>query len=78
MIVVPVILDVYGAGKLHRTLCTVHIINDGTGTDSRGNYIVRALSKSMKVMREGKVENWPRKNRHVIDLVAEALKQVTK
>ncbi len=78
MIVVPVILDVRGGAKEYRTLCTVCIINDGTGTTARGNYRIEVLSKSMKLMRKGRIENWPRSSKHVVDLVAEALKQVAK
>jgi len=76
VIVVPVVLDVQGKGKLHRNLCSVCIINDGTGTATRGNYDVKVMSKDMKLMREGRVENWPRKAKHVIDLVAECLKEI--
>ena len=78
MIVVPIIMDVQGKGREHYTLATLTITNDGTGTDTRRNYSVKALSKDMRVMREGRIENWPSKNRHVIDLVAAALDAVRK
>lgn len=75
MIVAPIILHSARTGK-YRTLATVEIANDGTGSQARGNYNVRVRGKNLRVMREGRLENWPRKQKHVTDLVAAALQEV--
>ena len=42
-------------------LCEVHIVNDGAGTGSRGNYTVRLYSRGGKrLFGSARVENWPR------------------
>ena len=60
MIEVNVVLNVYGLGDRHE-IARLTIVNDGSGTQSRGNYIVRAYRKNTNyIIREGYVENWPR------------------
>ena len=50
------------------------ICNDGTGTNSRGNYDVKLLRKgSHNVVREGRVENYPRKALNPWRLLCRAL-----
>lgn len=42
-------------------LCRVVIINDGTGTGSRGNYTVGLYARNNgRLIRQARVENWPR------------------
>lgn len=43
------------------TLVTIEIYNDGTGTAARGNYDFTIRGKRGQVLKEGRVENWPRK-----------------
>jgi len=78
MIRVTMDLDALGMGLRVSRLCDVEIINDGTGTLKRGNYRVVVKSKAGRVMREGRVENWPRKAKHPVDLLAAALESVRK
>lgn len=53
----------------------IEIINDGTGTLSRGNYVVKLYRKnSTKVWKEGRVENFPRKRLNSYDLLLRGLK----
>lgn len=74
MIRIPLILDVHGLGKVQRPLGEIRIINDGTGTVRRGNYIVRQLDRTGKrVVREGRVENWSRSAKSPVQLLAAAL-----
>jgi hypothetical protein len=83
MIVVDVKLDVYGEGVLIRPLARVLISNDATGSATRGNYNVRVLRKPnkrrpfsiLKVQRRARVENHPRKSKHVLTLVRKALEE---
>lgn len=78
MIKVTVELDVLGLGRTVKRLCTVRVYNDGSGTETRGNYGVKVFSKTGKLMRKGKVLGWPRKSKHVVDLIAAALRSVEK
>lgn len=64
------------------------IANDGTGTNGRGNYWGRtakgviknyhmspaAIMLDPRLMAKGNVENYPRRHRHVWNLVARMLK----
>ncbi len=77
MIVVKV--ELWGArtGKV-RELFNMTLSNDGELGDSyRGNYDVALYRKgTSKVIRRGRVDNFPRKNYHVGRLVLRALKSV--
>lgn len=46
-------------------LCRVEIVNDGSGTRTRGNYDVRLYPRggSNRPIRTARVENWPRQAR---------------
>jgi hypothetical protein len=59
----------------NETLCRVEIFNDGTGTHTRGNYGVRLYSRGDKprLIREARVENWPREARPAWRLVQAAM-----
>lgn len=75
MIHVPIILDSYGLGTNCRPLGALAIINDGTGTATRGNYTVRQFDRTGKrVVREARLENWPRQAKSPVQLLAAALK----
>jgi len=58
------------------TLCRLEIINDGTGTSTHGNYRLRLYSKgvSPRLLKKGRIDNWPRKSKAAWRLIAEAFK----
>ena len=79
MIIVRVELWSAKTGKVTE-LARMHIVNKGDGTDTKGNYlgkIFRGRSKSqldkLTVSKTAEVENWPRKNKHVWQLIREIL-----
>lgn len=78
MIRVSMKLDPFGLGQRVRQLADIEIINTGTGSPTRGNYRVRVYTKNGRLMREGQVKNWPRKQKHPVDLLAECLKAIRK
>ena len=78
MIRVSMKLDAFGLGHTVRRLADIEIINTGTGSPTRGNYRVRVYAKNGRLMREGQVKNWPRNQKHPVDLLAECLKAVQK
>lgn len=57
-------------------LGTAIIANDGTGTETRGNYNVRLSPRGapLNVYRRGRVEGFPRKGLGAWDLLYRALK----
>ncbi len=64
-------------------LARMDIVNTGGGTAQRGEYITqvfrgrdRAALNKRKVQREGRVNNWPRLQLHVWNLVAVALRNM--
>jgi hypothetical protein len=63
-----------GIGARKYPLASFTIINDGTGSQTRGNYTVHAFSKNGRVIRSAEIKDWPRLSRPVGDLLAEALK----
>lgn len=69
VIVVPIILAPGGDATRSRTIATVEIENDTTGTEAIGHYKVRMRGG---IHRDATVKNWPR-CRSPVDLVAEAL-----
>lgn len=71
-------LDALGLGVRKKTLAYLEIINDGTGTASRGNYDVRVFSRAGRLIRSGRVENWPRNVKHPVDLLAAATDAIRK
>jgi hypothetical protein len=73
-VVVKVELHKGGIGGEVVDLATMHIINDGTGSTTRGNYNVRIIRKDKLISpKTGRVENYPRVSLHVFNLVARAL-----
>lgn len=73
MIRVSMDLDVHGLGVVVKTLSKVRITNDGSGTVTRGNYTVCAVSKTGRVIRTARVENWARKSKPPLALLRVAL-----
>jgi len=56
----------------------ITIANDGTGTPKHGNYKVRQYSrgKNPRLVKELRIENWPRGGKTAWKLVAEAFKRL--
>lgn len=73
MIRVPIELVPHGIGKPIK-IGVLYITNDGTGTPERGNYYYAIYGKRKRLMRRGIINSWPRRQRHVWRLVAQALK----
>lgn len=66
-----------GFEPMKRTLGTLHIANDGSGSLTRGNYNTKFYSKSGRVFKKGRVENFPRKGKSVWELIRRALEEKT-
>lgn len=74
MIVVKVELWPRGYRDSARSLGELHIWNDGTGTEKRGNYKAQLYGKKLKKMGKNvELKDWPRKSKNVWDLVLEML-----
>lgn len=55
-------------------LCRVEIANDGTGSASRGNYVVRLYARNDgRLIRTARVDNWPRNAKPAWRLIQAAL-----
>lgn len=72
MIVIPMTLVSTKTGKA-TILRTVTIVNDGKGTRLRGNYKVTLKGKKGRILREAKIENWPRQSKTPEALLLKAL-----
>jgi hypothetical protein len=73
MIEVKIVLDSFGLGVQRKDLATITIVNDGSGTPLRGNYIVTRYASNGRELESARVENWPRKSKTPVDLLAKAL-----
>lgn len=79
MLRVTVELWPHGRADKKKTLAVMDIYNDGTGTDTRGNYKYRVYRRPVigrplsKPSREGAVTNYPRKAYPVWELVRRVL-----
>lgn len=61
-------------GSNDKTLAEMTIYNDGTGNAGSGNYVAIAHDmRNGKIKRASTVQNYPRLNKDVWNLVAEAL-----
>ncbi len=56
-----------------KTLGTVIIVNDGTGTAARGNYVWRIIGRSGRTMRAGTLTDYPRERYHPTVLLKRVL-----
>jgi len=78
MIIVKVELHSAVTGKVTE-LGRLHITNDGTGTETRGNYDVERMARitaKRQVLAHGRVTNWPRKSASIWRLLRRALDAV--
>lgn len=53
-------LDKHGLGRDVRTLCSLEIVNDGTGTGTHGNYRWKLMGRDGRTIKHGRLDNWPR------------------
>jgi hypothetical protein len=88
MLVIKVELHSAIDGRIEQ-LANMVIANDGTGTSTKGNYWGKAFRKGSdyfsergksdptnKVIAQGKVDNYPRKDKHVWNLIARMLRSM--
>ncbi len=74
MIVIRVELWPGGWPSKARELMRMHITNDATGSDKRGNYRVELFRRGRQgVLRMGRVEDFPRRSYHIGRLLLRAL-----
>lgn len=77
MISIDISLWPHGFADKAQNLGRIHIINDGSGTATRGNYRIILYKKgSNAVWRSGEVKNFPRKRLGSYDLLLRGLKAV--
>lgn len=76
MLVIKIELWPYGRESLKQTLSEGHIINDGTGNSTNGNYKVILKDKAGKVWKTGEVKGFKRKQKIAWYLLYEALKML--
>jgi hypothetical protein len=69
MIDVRMNLDVLGLGKRIKQLVRIVIINDGTGTEHRGNYTYKIHGRDGRLIKMGAIRNWARKSKTPIKLL---------
>ena len=74
MLRVTVELLPFGVESKRRTLGTVLITNDGSGSATSGNYDVKVLSSNGRITRRGRVTRFPRKRLGAVQLLLQALK----
>ena len=76
MIVVKVELHSARTGKVSE-IGRLLISNDGTGSPTRGNYVIQRLRRGTQaVQKTGRVEDYPRQSYSVWELLKRALKAV--
>lgn len=82
MIIIRVELHSAITGK-STELARMSIVNDGTGTERKGNYDIYSYRGRDKetldkrtLMKQGKISGWNRKEFHVWNLVRKALKEL--
>jgi hypothetical protein len=82
MLMVHVVLHSAVTGEVTE-IARMKIVNNGTGSLNRGNYVVDTIFGRGKhtldlgrVARSGIVTDWPRKQRHVWELVMKSLDAV--
>ncbi len=75
MIRVSIDLDYREFGAKMPQVTIIEITNDGTGTTTRSNYNVRALSRTGKCLNSARIENWRRKT-SPLSLLSAALQEM--
>lgn len=75
MLRITIELYPYGLVARKRTLGIIDIANDGTGTKTRGNYMVRIQRGERKMGNwiKGAIKDFPRKSKGAFDLLLLAL-----
>ena len=73
VIVVRVELWPFGSEENKKEFGLLKIVNDGTGTQSRGNYHFGLFGKTNRLMNKGEIKGWPRKQKHVWALIHRVL-----
>lgn len=77
MIVVKVELWPFGSESRKRILGEAHIINDATGSKTKGNYKFKLFKKNKHgIWKTGEIKNFPRLRRNGYDLLYLCLKQI--
>lgn len=69
MIVVKVEIWPRGHSEFRRELASAHIINDGTGTATRGNYLIKLFNRRGALWRTGRLTGFARKRFLALDLL---------
>jgi hypothetical protein len=77
MLRITIELVPFGFDAQAEVLKTIYIVNDGTGTKTKGNYyMVRARpSKGKRLKHMADVKSWPRKRYGVLRLLWECLNE---
>ena len=65
-----------GRSENKRLLAQAIIANDGTGTDSRGNYFANLFLTRDKVWKTVRIKDFPRKSYNVWKLLQRVLKEI--
>ena len=60
MIVVKIELWQFGFEERKKELGRAVIVNDGTGTHQKGNYLIKFYDRNARCFRSTNLENWPR------------------
>lgn len=66
------------SGMKGKEIARAEIVNEGTGTQQRGNYRYALWGKQVKAWRVGSIEDFPRKSYNVWHLVFKILSEVFK
>ena len=73
MLEIPIILDLYGKGSNRKTVGTIKIVNDGTGTRELGNYVVFFENERGSTFLKVEIKNFARLENDAFDLLKLAL-----
>ncbi len=73
MLVISIDLWKYGCEDLKKNLGTLRIINEGTGTHTRGDYRAEFIDKNGRKFKTTTLKDWPRKARSVWQLLKAVL-----
>jgi hypothetical protein len=73
MLEIPIILDVHGLGTTRKTLCSIKIVNTGTGSKSIGNYKIYFKNARGDIVSTTSVKNFKRLEKNAFQLLRLAL-----
>jgi hypothetical protein len=74
MIVITVELWPRGDSAKKKRIAKMVIINDGSGTETKGNYSCQIHTQ--RTSKHGRIENFPRKRQNVWILIGKCLKNI--